>query len=184
MGIYAALGVSPIIMLFITGAVVGPFAYFASKSLHHRTITSIVYAPVSFFETTPPGRIMNGFSKDIDTIDNTTSDSLRVFVLSSASIIGSFVLIATIVPWSLVAVGVIAVVYYIFALYYRASVRELKRLDSILRSSLYAHISESLTGLTTIRACGEIERFRKESEDRMNIENRFVFTPARLCAIY
>jgi len=84
----------------------------------------------------------------------------------------------------LVAVGVIAVVYYIFALYYRASVRELKRLDSILRSSLYAHISESLTGLTTIRACGEIERFRKESEDRMNIENRFVFTPARLCAIY
>ena len=176
MGIYAALGVSLVIMFFITGAVVGPFAYFASKSLHHKTITSIVYAPVSFFETAPPGWIMNGFSKDIDTVDNTTSDSLRVLLLSSASIIGSFVLIATIVPRFLVAVGVIVVVHYIFALHYRASVRKLKRLDSILQSSLYAHFSESLTGLTTIRACGETERFRKESEDQMNIENRFVFT--------
>ena len=119
---------------------------------------------------------MNGFSKDIDTVDNTKSDSLRVFLLSSASIIGSFVLIATIVPRFLVAVGVIAVVHYIFASYCRASVRKLKRLDSILQSSLYAHFSESLTGLTTIRAYGETERFRKESEDQMNIENRFVFT--------
>jgi len=176
MGIYAALGVSLTIMFFITGGIVGAFTYFASKSLHRRTITSVMHAPMSFFETTPLGRIMNRFSKDIDTIDNTVSDSLRMFLLSTANISGSFVLIATVIPSFLIAVCVTAGVYYVLARYYRTSAQELKRLDAILRSSLYAHFSESLTGLATIRTYGETERFRKESEDRMNIENRF-FSP-------
>jgi len=184
MGIYATLGVSLTIMFFITGGIVGHFTYFASKSLHRTAMTSVVHAPVSFFETTPLGRIMNRFSKDIDTIDNTASDSLEMFLLSVANIGGAFVLIATVIPWFLAAVGVTMSVYYALALYYRASARELKRLDAILRSSLYAHFSESLTGLATIRAYGETERFRKESEDRVNIENRFVFIYARLCVKY
>ena len=180
MGIYATLGVSLTIMFFITGGIVGHLTYFASKCLHRTAMTSVAHAPMSFFETTPLGRIMNRFSKDIDTIDNAASDSLRMFLLSVANISGSFVLIATVIPWFLVAVGVTVGIYYVLSLYYRASARELKRLDAILRSSLYAHFSESLTGLATIRAYGETERFRKESEDRMNVENRFVLTLARL----
>ena len=70
--------------------------------------------------------------------------------------------------------SLIIVVYYGFALYSRASARELKQLDVILRPSLYAHFSESLTGLATIRAYSETRRFRNKSEDQMNIENRFV----------
>ena len=58
-----------------------------------------------------------------------------------------------------------------------SSARELKRLDVILRSSLYAHFSESLTGLATIWAYDETDRFRRESEDRVNIENRFACAP-------
>ena len=174
MGIYAALGVALTIVLFSSGASIGFITYFASKTIHRKTITAVMHAPMSFFETTPLGRIMNRFSKDIDTIDNIISDSLRMFLMTFANVIGSFVLIGIIIPWFLVAVGVVVVVFYGFSLYYRASARELKRLDAILRSSLYAHFSESLTGLATIRAYGETERFRKESQDRVNIENRFV----------
>ena len=94
--------------------------------------------------------------------------------MTLSSILGAFVLIAVIIPWFLIAVAVVMIIYGAFALYYRSSARELKRLDAILRSSLYAHFSESLAGLATIRAYGETDRFRKESEDRMNIENRFV----------
>jgi len=179
MGIYAALGVALTITFFISGATIGLIAYFASKSLHLEAINSVMHAPMSFFETTPLGRIMNRFSKDIDTIDNTVADSLRMFLMTFASIIGSFVLIAVVIPWFLVAVGVVMAIYSAFALYYRASARELKRLDAILRSSLYAHFSESLAGLATIRAYGETERFKKESEDRVNVENRFVHPDRR-----
>jgi len=179
MGIYAALGISLTITFFASGAAVGLIAYFASKSLHRSAITSVMHAPMSFFETTPLGRVMNRFSKDVDTIDNTISDSVRMCLMTFANIVGSFVLIGIIIPWFLIAVGVIMAMYCAFALYYRASAQELKRLDAILRSSLYAHFSESLAGLATIRAYGETERFRKESENRVNIENRFVCTSTR-----
>jgi len=181
MGIYALLGVSLTMTFFASGSTIGLLTYFASKTLHRRAITTVMHAPMSFFETTPLGRIMNRFSKDIDTVDNTVADSFRMFSMTFANIIGAFVLIAIIIPWFLIAVAVVMVVYYTFALYYRASARELKRLDAILRSSLYAHFSESLSGLATIRAYGETERFRKESEDRVNIENRFAYAYAKSC---
>ena len=45
-------------------------------------------------------------------------------------------------------------------------------IDALLRSLLYTHFSESLSGLATIRAYGETRRFQKENEARMDIENR------------
>jgi len=174
MVIYAALGLSLTIGFLISGAAIGFLTYFASRSLHRGAISSTMRAPMSFFETTPLGRIMNRFAKDIDTIDNTVSDSFRMSLMTFANIVGAFVLIAIIIPWFLIAVCVVAIVYAAFAMYYQASAREMKRLDAVLRSSLYAHFSESLAGLATIRAYGETDRFRKESEDRVNIENRFL----------
>lgn len=46
-------------------------------------------------------------------------------------------------------------------------------IDALLRSLLYTHFSESLSGLATIRAYGETRRFQKENEARMDIENRY-----------
>jgi ABC-type multidrug transport system fused ATPase/permease subunit len=124
--------------------------------------------------------ITESVSLDIDTIDNTLGDALRMLVNTLAQIIGSVVLIAIVLPWFLIAMAIISVVYWYMAIFYRASARELKRLgestrsskrtsefeyisDAILRSSLYSHFSESLAGLSTIRAYGETERFLQEN---------------------
>ena len=109
MGIYATLGVSLTIAFFTSGATIGLLTQSASKALHRRAIASVMRAPMSFFETTPLGRIMNRFSKDIDTIDNTVSDSLRMFLMTSSNIVGAFVLIGVINPWFLKAVAAIMV---------------------------------------------------------------------------
>ncbi|KDQ57208.1 hypothetical protein JAAARDRAFT_35814 [Jaapia argillacea MUCL 33604] len=173
MGIYAMLGVSQAIVFFIMGSTFSYLTYFASKSLHRSAIRRVMYAPMSFFETTPLGRIMNRFSKDIDTIDNMLGDSLRMFMNTFSSIIGAIILISIILPYFLVAVFAILLLYAYFAFFYRASARELKvSLDAILRSSLYSHFSESLSGLATIRAYGESRRFLKENEHRVDVENR------------
>ncbi|KAI0714464.1 P-loop containing nucleoside triphosphate hydrolase protein [Cerioporus squamosus] len=172
MGIYAALGVSQAVTFFMMGATFASLTYFASQAMHRQAIKRVMYAPMTFFETTPLGRIMNRFSKDIDTIDNTLGDAMRMFCATLGTILGAIILIAIVLPWFLIAVGVISFVYIMAAVFYRASARELKRLDSLLRSMLYSHFSESLSGLATIRAYGETDRFLEENRKRVDIENR------------
>ena len=69
---------------------------------------------------------MNRFAKDIDTIDNMLGDAMRMFVATLANILGAIILIAIVLPWFLIAVGVISIVYIMSAVFYRASARELK----------------------------------------------------------
>ncbi|GJE96593.1 ABC transporter [Phanerochaete sordida] len=172
MGIYAGLGISQAIGFFLMGLMFSFLTFYASRGLHKVSIERVMHAPMSFFETTPLGRIMNRFSKDIDTIDNMLGDSLRMFFSTLSNILGAIILIAIVLPWFLIAVFSISALYLWAAMFYRASARELKRLDAILRSSLYSHFSESLSGLTTIRAYGEQERFLDENKKRVDVENR------------
>ncbi|KNZ79214.1 ABC transporter C family member 2 [Termitomyces sp. J132] len=172
MGIYAFLGTFQAISFFTMGSMFAFLTFFASQRLHRAAITRVMHAPMSFFETTPLGRIMNRFSKDIDTMDNLLGDSLRMFASTASSIIGAIILISIVLPWFLIGVVCIIILYVWAAAFYRASARELKRLDAVLRSSLYSHFSESLSGLATIRAYGESERFRLDNEARVDIENR------------
>ena len=97
---------------------------------------------------------------------------MRMFAGTFSSIIGAAILIAIVLPWFLIAFFVVSIIYLWAAIFYRSSARELKRLDAILRSSLYSHFSESLSGLATIRAYGETDRFKVENQKRIDIENR------------
>jgi ABC-type multidrug transport system fused ATPase/permease subunit len=112
-----------------------------------------------------------------------------MFANTLSSIFGAIILISIVLPWFLIGVLCVAILYVYAAAFYRASARELKRLgnytsclndrstdqlveDAVLRSSLYSHFSESLSGLATIRAYGETERFRLDNENRVDVENR------------
>ncbi|KAJ3795163.1 ABC transporter [Lentinula aff. detonsa] len=177
MGIYAGLGVAQAMAMFLMGTTFAMLTYFASQRLHKAAIERVMRAPMSFFETTPLGRIMNRFAKDIDTIDNMLGDALRMLAGTMSNILGAIILISIVLPWFLIAVVVVLSVYCYAAYFYRASARELKRMiiafiDAILRSSLYSHFSESLSGLATIRAYGESDRFLLDNERRIDVENR------------
>ena len=56
-------------------------------------------------------------------------------------------------------------------MFYRSSAREVKRLDAVLRSSLYSHFSESLSGISTLRAYRVTDRFLRENYKRMDDED-------------
>ncbi|EPQ52646.1 ABC protein [Gloeophyllum trabeum ATCC 11539] len=170
--IYAMMGVSQAIFTFTMGIAMDIMSYYVSQNLHHEALQNIFYAPMSFFDTTPTGRILSIFGKDIDTIDNQLPVSMRMSVLTLASVLGSIVIITILEPYFLIAAAGIAVLYNYFAKYYRASALEIKRLDSLLRSFLYAHFSESLTGLPTIRSYGELSRFVKDNKYYIDLEDR------------
>ncbi|KZP31699.1 ABC protein [Athelia psychrophila] len=173
--IYACLGVSQAIFTLLMGTAMDYMANFASNSLHRRAVQKIFYSPMSFFDTTPTGRILSVLQKDIDTIDNQLAMTVRLFVITMASVAGSIILIAVLEVYFLAVVVVIIVLYGYFAMFYQASARELKRIDSLLRSIHYAHFSESLTGLPTIRSYGAIDRFINDNKYYLDLENRALF---------
>lgn len=172
MGLYAAFGVSSALFTFVMGVICVNLGVSASRNLHREAIDHVLRAPMSMFDTTPIGRILNRFAKDVDSIDNRLNDSSRMALNMFAQIFGSFILIAIVDQWFIIAVGGVFVAYYFVASFYRQSAREIKRLDNLLRSGLYAHFSESLAGLATVRAFGVTERFMKTNEELIDIENR------------
>ncbi|KAI0956120.1 hypothetical protein AcV7_006609 [Taiwanofungus camphoratus] len=173
--LYACLGISQAVFTFAVGATMDEMGFYVSQNLHHDSIRNIFFAPMSFFDTTPTGRILSIFGKDIENIDNQLPVSMRLFVLTIANVIGSVLIIAILEHYFLIAAFAIALGYNYFATFYRASARELKRIDAMLRSILYAHFAESLSGLSTIRSYGEVHKFLRDNEYYIDLEDRASF---------
>lgn len=171
-GMYAMLGLASTVFIFALGVSMGVMAYFASRNLYGGAVKNVFFAPMSFFDTQPLGRIMGVFGKDFDIVDNQLPDSLRMQVFTLLSLIGSVVIITVYFHYFIAIIFAVSLGYWYFAQFYRTSAREVKRLDSMLRSLLYAHFSESLSGLATIRAYGETERFIRDNAYYMDLEDR------------
>jgi ABC-type multidrug transport system fused ATPase/permease subunit len=92
-GIYAGLGGGVVLMMFLFSTYVTTCGTKASKTMLQRAMSRVLRAPMSFFDTTPLGRITNRFSKDIQVMDNEISDAMRMYALTMAMIISVMVLI-------------------------------------------------------------------------------------------
>lgn len=94
-----------------------------------------------------------------------------------ASVLGVLVVIAFGAPIVLVAVIPMAIIYRIIMRYYLATSRELKRLDAVSRSPVFAWFGETLAGVVTIRAFGQQSRFIASNEARVD-RNQACYMPA------
>ncbi len=134
----------------------------AGIDLHDKMLSSILKAPVRFFDTTPVGRLLQRFSRDLESVDIQLQWSFEAAVFSLFQIIVSLSLIIFSVPFVLLAIIPVGYVYWQIQLAYRASAREAKRMDSIARSPRYAHFKETLGGLPVIRAYKKQAWFREQ----------------------
>lgn len=181
-GVYAALGAAQVVMLFLFAFSLTIFGTTSSKTMLDRAITRALRAPMSFFDTTPLGRITNRFSRDVDVMDNNLSDALRMYLLTLAMISSVFALIIAYFHYFAIALGPLFLLFLFSASYYRSSAREVKRFESILRSHVFAKFSEGLSGTACIRAYGLKDRFIqniKEAIDEMNSAYYLTFANQR-----
>lgn len=93
MGIYAGLGASQALFMYGFSTILSTGGTNASKTMLQRAMTRVLRAPMSFFDTTPLGRITNRFSKDIHTMDNDLCDAMRIYYLTLTMIISVMILI-------------------------------------------------------------------------------------------
>lgn len=140
----------------------------SARNLHNGLLKNTLRLPMSFFDTTPLGRIMNRFSKDTDVIDTFLPTMIRNWMWMFFSVVAVFIVISITTP-IFMSVGVpVIILYYFVQKFYVATSRQLKRLESVTRSPIYSHFSESISGQSVIRAYDEKKRFIVDSESKVD----------------
>ncbi|KAF9962914.1 Canalicular multispecific organic anion transporter 2 [Modicella reniformis] len=171
LGVYAALIAICMVMNAGSGYTTMVLAAVrASTRLHEQLLTKMLRLPMSFFDTTPLGRIVNRFSSDMYAVDELTPWNFINVFLYGASVLGTVIVIAATTPIFLALVPFLIVAYIAIQRYYLHTSRMLKRIDSVLRSPIYQHFSETLSGATTIRALEANQRFISDNAVKADLE--------------
>uniref|UniRef100_A0A3P9ASD7 Canalicular multispecific organic anion transporter 1 n=1 Tax=Maylandia zebra TaxID=106582 RepID=A0A3P9ASD7_9CICH len=163
-GVFGALGVAQGLFVFFGTLLLANASIDASRILHSRLLNNILRVPMVFFDTSPIGRVINRFAKDIFTIDEAIPASLRSCLLCLMSVLGTVFVICMATPFFAIVIIPLALIYFFVQRFYIAASRQLRRLDSVSRSPIYSHFGETVSGLSVIRAYKHQERFLKHNE--------------------
>ncbi|KAF7558692.1 hypothetical protein G7046_g5461 [Stylonectria norvegica] len=175
-GVYFAIGIGSSALTVIQTLILWIFCSIeASRKLHERMANAIFRSPMSFFDTTPAGRILNRFSSDIYRVDEVLARTFNMLFVNAARSGFTLVVISVSTPAFVLLIIPLSLMYYWIQRYYLRTSRELKRLDSVSRSPIYAHFQESLGGISTIRAYRQQPRFELENEWRVDANLRAYF---------
>ncbi|XP_030603605.1 canalicular multispecific organic anion transporter 1-like [Archocentrus centrarchus] len=163
-GVFGALGVVQGLFVFFGTLLLANASVDASRILHSRLLNNILRVPMVFFDTTPTGRVVNRFAKDIFTIDEAIPTSFRSWLLCLLGVLGTLFVISLATPFFAVVIIPLGLIYFFVQRFYVATSRQLRRLDSVSRSPIYSHFGETVSGLSVIRAYKHQERFLKHNE--------------------
>lgn len=122
--------------------------------LHKKAISSILFSPIKFFDSTPSGRIVNRFSRDLFYVDEICVSNFTDSIMFVLLISGYTVSMIYIVPINIAAVGVfVGIVYLLFCISFE-HIRDLRRMDLIYRSPITSNFNTTVSGLINIRCYG------------------------------
>ncbi|XP_041459432.1 ATP-binding cassette sub-family C member 9-like isoform X1 [Lytechinus variegatus] len=165
---FAGLSVGTLVSQILFNFLVNVGILLAAKTLHFEMLENLLMSPVRFFDVTPVGRILNRLSSDTRLIDQRLLITINMLMNSFVNMLASIVVNAVVNPVFLGILVPIAVIFVIIFIYYIRTSRELQRIESISRSPVLAHFSETLGGLATIRAFNEEARFSLAITEHIN----------------
>lgn len=93
----------------------------AATNLHQDLLEHSLRSPMSFFDSTPVGRILNRFSKDIDVVDTAIPMSIDSWAKCTLSVLGTLFVISFSTPWFLVIIIPVGILYYLIQVLYCVS---------------------------------------------------------------
>ncbi|KDN53139.1 putative YCF1-vacuolar ABC transporter [Tilletiaria anomala UBC 951] len=181
LGMYATVGLSGSLMMCVAPFILLSWLVISSaRRFHDGMYSSVMSSPLQWFETIPTGRLLNLFSRDINVIDETLPRVVHSAIRTGMIVTGVLVVVSYSVPPFLVAVIPLGIGYHYILKYYLATSRELKRLDSISKSPIFQFFSETLGGLSSVRAFGQEARFIATSLARVD-RNQQCYFPSVSC---
>lgn len=163
LGVFMALAFGSSCFIFVRAVLVATFGLEAAQKLFVKMLRSVFRAPMSFFDSTPAGRILNRVSIDQSVVDLDIPFRLGGFASTTIQLLG-IVGVMTKVTWQVLLLVIpMAIACLWMQKYYMASSRELVRIVSIQKSPVIHLFGESIAGAATIRGFGQEKRFMKRN---------------------
>ncbi len=169
---FAALSV----LLCVRSFYLNFWSYYSARAVHQSTFLKIVQAPVTtFFDTHTVGEVLNKLSRDTEIMDCMVPEFLLQYCINLMQVLFTFGLCIWSSPW--LSLGFLPLCYG----FKKASdifgcvSRDLKRMEAISRSPIFSSLSETLSGLDTIRAYGDVPRFLSSHVKKMDRNSAFYF---------
>jgi len=157
------------------------FTLKASSQLHDKVFHKVSRATMAFFDTTPTGRILNRFSKDLDEIDVHLPFNIDSASLNIVRILISIGMVAAVFPWFLIGLAPLIVIFALINRVFNRSSRQLKRMDGVTRSPIYSHLTATVQGLSTLHAYNKMAEFNAVLKELLDKNTRpfFMFFSAQ-----
>ena len=159
LAVYFSIFIFNSVAIFFRSIILYGFLVRAAKNLHEQLLAKVMKFPMSFFDTTPSGRIINRFSGDTETLDIVLPGILIQFLGCITSIITTLAIVCAATGWFTLALPPIMFIYISVQRFYIPACRELQRIESVSRSPIYTGLGEAVNGVETIRAFRQEKHF-------------------------
>ncbi|XP_012251875.1 probable multidrug resistance-associated protein lethal(2)03659 [Athalia rosae] len=169
--IYSAITIATVVFTLTRTYMFFSVCMRASRRLHGDMFTSITRTTMRFFNTNTSGRILNRFSKDMGAIDELLPMSMVDVMQIGLALFGVIIIVAVVNPWLIIPTCIILGLLYLLRVFYISTSRSVKRLEGITRSPVFAHLSATLNGLTTIRAFDAETILAKEFDNHQDLHS-------------
>jgi ABC-type multidrug transport system fused ATPase/permease subunit len=174
--IYGALGLFTLLVVYVNNMLWAFRGIRAGQLFHDKILSATLKSEIRFFDSTPVGRILQRFSRDVESVDIHLQWSFDAAIHTLLNVVMSLCLIVFVLPISILFLGPILFFYYLIQNDYRRVAREVKRFDSVARSPRYSHFKETLQGLSVIRAFKQQSWFENEFLQKLEVSTQAFYT--------
>ncbi|XP_066291267.1 multidrug resistance-associated protein 1-like isoform X3 [Branchiostoma lanceolatum] len=176
LGVYGALGIAQGVAVVLTAFSVAVGGFVSARHMHRLLVSNVLRLPMTFFDSTPVGRILNRFSQDINTVDSVLPARMSSIIHCVTKILSAIIVIVMSTPIFATVILPLGVLYFFIQRFYVATSRQLKRIESISRSPIYSHFGETVQGTSTIRAYDREQQFFFQNQAKVD-ENQVAYYP-------
>ncbi|KAF8158956.1 multidrug resistance-associated ABC transporter [Mycena galopus ATCC 62051] len=167
-GIYAAIGFFGVVVHLLGVGMEHTAALSAAHRLYRQMLVSVVRATFRFHDTTPLGRMLNRFGRDVEIVDNQIIWSATALTSAIGGFLVSVVTVLMVFPLFVVPATIIGYFYRRLALGYLHTGRDLRRMESNSRSPIFSDFAAMLDGIVTVRAFSAEKRLMNKLHERLD----------------
>ncbi|KAH3761058.1 multidrug resistance-associated protein 1 [Pelomyxa schiedti] len=174
-GIYAAIVFCAIVLFTARYLALARATANASVSVHNKALKYILQSPMSFFYSTPVGRIMNRFSEDLITLDDKINFTLSILISLGFLIFVMMACVTFVNPYFLSFLFPFIYLYIHSQEWHLVYGKELYQLEAITRSPIYATFRETLYGVKTIRSMKACQQFIVDTYRKLDNQHKTAY---------